>query len=240
MSVHDYKAAIGFYGRDPREIPAYSFVDVARAVRLPLTTLRRWTVGQPGFSPILDVPHDGDGHWFELSFFNLIESFVLAELRNKHQLSFHRIRDSIAYLHDLVGTPHPIVDAEFFVYGSQVYVEHGGRKISITQPGQYQLEDVLRDLLLRVDKGKFGVERFYPYVPDARGRISEKYKPVVVDPDVSFGRPRLAGTGIPTSVIAQRKRGGDSVRAIARDYETTVARVREALRYEGVLEAAAA
>ena len=217
MSSRNLAAATEFYGRDPREIPAYSFHDVARAVRLPVSTLRRWTVGQSDFVPILDVPRDGRGSWFELSFFNLVESFVLGELRNTHGLSLQRIRDCVHYLQDLVGSAHPIVDTELHVYGKQLYAELEGRKINLSQPGQYPLEAVLRDLLQRIDKGKLGIERFYPYVVNARGTFSEQYKPIVVDPNVSFGRPRLAGTGIPTAVIAQRRRGGDSMRAIATD-----------------------
>jgi uncharacterized protein (DUF433 family) len=169
-----------------------------------------------------------------------VESFVLGELRNTHGLSLQRIRDCVHYLQDLVGSAHPIVETELHVYGKQLYAEFEGRKINLSQPGQYPLEAVLRDLLERIDKGKLGIERFYPYVMNASGKFSEQYKPIVVDPNVSFGRPRLAGTGIPTAVIAQRRRGGDSMRAIARDYETTVARVREALRYEGVPTSSAA
>lgn len=64
---------------------------------------------------------------------------------------------------------------------------------------------------------------------------------VTVNPEVSFGRPCIKGTGISTEAIACRFRGGDSVEMIAYDYwpEATIANYREtsarieaALRWE--------
>lgn len=56
---------------------------------------------------------------------------------------------------------------------------------------------------------------------------------VTVDPLVQFGRECVAGTGIPTAVIAERFRGGESVRMIAVDYwRFRIAQVEDALRWE--------
>jgi len=41
---------------------------------------------------------------------------------------------------------------------------------------------------------------------------------VVIDPHVSFGRPVLAGTGIPTAVLAEQFKTGDPVLVLAKDY----------------------
>jgi uncharacterized protein (DUF433 family) len=218
-------------GRDPRDLPAYSFRDVALSLRLPVSTLHAWTRGQPGFEPLFNIPKDSHG-LFELSFYNLIESYVIVQLRRKHKLSMEKVRWSIEYLQGLVEVKHPIVEADMFVFGTDLFIKHGVRSVNLTRAGQYPIEGVIRDLLERVDKGPFGFERFYPHMLNSKGVVSKRYKPIVVDPEVSFGRPRIAGTGIPTSVIADRYRARESIRAIAEDYYTSITKVRAALAFE--------
>ena len=53
-----------------------------------------------------------------------------------------------------------------------------------------------------------------------------------MDPRVQFGRPCIAGTGIPTSIIAERYRAGDSISELAHDYGQEALTIEEALRYE--------
>lgn len=218
-------------GNDPRELPAYSFRDVALSLRIPVSTLHAWTKGQTGFEPLFNIPKDSHG-MFELSFYNLIESYVIVQLRRKHSLSMAKVRWSIEYLQNLVGASHPIVEANLFVVGTDLFIKHGVRSVNLTRGGQYPIEGVIRDLLERVDKGPFGFERFYPQILNSHGVLSARYKPIVVDPEVTFGRPRIAGTGIPTSVIADRYRAKESIRSIAEDYYTSAAKVRAALVFE--------
>ena len=54
----------------------------------------------------------------------------------------------------------------------------------------------------------------------------------MIDPRVQFGRPCLRGTGIPTSVIAERYKAGDAISALAKDYDRTPEEIEDALRYE--------
>jgi len=230
------EALIDLYGgHDPRELPAYSFRDVALSLRIPASTLRAWTRGQPGFQPLFNIPRQSNG-LFELSFYNLIESYVVVQLRRKHQLTMAKVRDSIKYLQDLLSVGHPIVESDLFVFTGDLYVKHGARSVNLTRAGQYAMDDVIRDLLARVDKGPFGLQRFYPAMLNSRGVVSDHYKPIVVDPEVSFGRARIAGTGIPTEVIAERYRANESMRAIAEDYYTSVTKVRAALVFEGEIK----
>lgn len=233
-------AAIDLYGgHDPRELPAYTFHELALSLRMPESTLRAWTVGQSGFEKLLSIPRDARGV-YELSFYNLIEIYVLAQLRKTHRMTMPQVRRCIEVLSDDLQTEHPIIDAEFVMLGSRLYAEHGSRVVNLTRPeGQYLFADAVRDLLTRVDKGPMGYERFYPKMPNRNGVISNRYKPIVVDPEVTFGRPRLAGTGIPTEVIADRRRGGDSMAFIAEDMYITVNKVRQALAFEKALPKAA-
>jgi uncharacterized protein (DUF433 family) len=68
----------------------------------------------------------------------------------------------------------------------------------------------------------------------------DEYAPVAVDPEVCFGRPVVAGTGVPTDVIADRYLGGDSIEKMAEDYDLSEEHIEAALRFERALRANAA
>ena len=55
---------------------------------------------------------------------------------------------------------------------------------------------------------------------------------MVIDPNVSFGRPVLAGTGIPTAVIAERFNAGETIAELIEDYNRTPTEIEEAIRCE--------
>jgi hypothetical protein len=68
-------------GRDPRTAPAYSFAEAARYLRLPLPTLRHWSLGLGKVAPVFSLD-DPDRQY--LSFMNLVEAHILAGIRRKH------------------------------------------------------------------------------------------------------------------------------------------------------------
>jgi uncharacterized protein (DUF433 family) len=226
-------AATDLYGgRDPRELPAFTFRELALSLRMAESTVRAWTLGQTGFERLLSIPRDPRGV-FELSFYNLIEIYVLVQLRSTHGMSMPKVRRCIEVLREDLKTEHPIIDADFFTFNNRLYAERGAYTVNLSRPeGQYFFGEAMRDLLTRVDKGPLGYERFYPKLLNKHGLVTERYKPIVVDPEVTFGRPQLKGTGIPTDAIASRYRGGDSMRFIAEDMYITVNKVRQALDFE--------
>jgi len=236
-------AALDIYeGRDPRDIPAYSFREVAVSIGVPTSTLRAWCVGQSNFEHVLTLPADWSEH-HALSFFNLIEANVVAELRREHRVPMARVRTALEFLAENVPVPHPLAETELSVTPNQrVYIVHDGRRIDISAGGQWPLDAVVRNLLRRVHRGPRGILLFYPRLAPPKGaEISEDdYAPIVVNPEVCFGRPVIAGTGIPTDVIADRYLGGDSVEKMAEDYDLSEEHIRAALRFERVREANAA
>ena len=236
-------AALDFYeGRDPRDIPAYSFREVAVSVGVPASTLRAWCLGQANFKRVLALPEDWN-EYHALSFFNLIEANVVAELRREHKVPMARVRAALEFLAVNVPVAHPLVEKELLVTPNQrVYIVHDGRRIDISAGGQWPLDAVVRNLLRRVHRGPQGILMFYPRValPKQATIPEEDYAPVVVDPEVCFGRPVVAGTAIPTDVIADRYLGGDSVEKMAEDYDLSEEHIRAALRFERVLKADAA
>ena len=90
--------------------------------------------------------------------------------------------------------------------------------------------------LRRIERDSAGIPvKLYPFT---RKRDPQEPKAVVIDPQVSFGRPVLAGTGIATSVIAERYKAGESMEELADDYGLKRLEIEEAIRCELPLEAA--
>jgi uncharacterized protein (DUF433 family) len=61
---------------------------------------------------------------------------------------------------------------------------------------------------------------------------------VVIDPHISYGRPVLVGTGIPTAVVAERYKAGEPIDELAEDYGRSRKEIEEAIRCELWLDAA--
>lgn len=88
----------------------------------------------------------------------------------------------------------------------------------------------------RIERNSVGAAiRLYPFT---RKREMDEPRFIVIDPAVSFGRPVLAGTGVPTGAIAERYKAGESVPQLAADYGLSSEEIEEAIRCELQLEAA--
>ena len=61
---------------------------------------------------------------------------------------------------------------------------------------------------------------------------TDRERTVVIDPAIAFGRPVLAGTRVPTAILADRFKAGDALQELADDYRTTPQAIEEALRCE--------
>lgn len=218
-----------YAGRDPREIPAYPVFEAAKYIGVPTSTLRSWIHGTKTFSPIIALSSATDG---QLSFFNLVEAFVIAGLRRHHNMSLQKIRTSVDQLEAYAPTlNHPLANADLVTLAREIFVDNaGGEFVNVTRkPGQMGLRGIIEQVSERVEKDLRGAQRLYPFT---RERIELSPQFVVIDPRVQFGRPVIAGTGIPTAVIHERWKAGDSVRALVEDYDRTEDEIEEALRYE--------
>jgi uncharacterized protein (DUF433 family) len=71
--------------------------------------------------------------------------------------------------------------------------------------------------------------KLYPFI---RLTGTDQPRNVVINPYVSFGKPVIAGTGLPTRVVAERFKAGDPVAEIAADYGRKEEEIDDAIRYE--------
>ncbi len=226
----------GLYGGcDPREMPTYTLQEAARYTGVPFATLRSWIRGryypteggQKFFQPIITRP---DQNSALLSFMNLVEVHVLSAIRRQYDVRLNKVRSALDYLNEQYQSKHPLADGKFETDGIDLFIERYGQLIDISRSGQLAMRSLLEAYLRRIDWDSSGYAlRLYPFI---RKQNVQEPKVIVIDPFISFGRPVLVGTGIPTAVIADRYKSGESIDELADDYGRQRLEIEEALRCE--------
>ena len=228
-----------FDSKDPRDIPAYAVVEAAHYLGVPKSTLRSWFAGQAQADGrrFQAVIRPADPRTLGLSFSNLVEAYVLSAIRRKHKIGLPTIRKGLAYLTKHFGSDRPLLQEQFATHGAQLFVERLGEVINLSKNGQVEMHDLILAYLERVERDTKGLPvKLYPFMRDQP--LREQPRSVVIDPRVSFGRPVLAGTGIPTAVLAEQFKAGDDPSDLAKEYGTNDQAVWDAIRCELDLQAA--
>jgi uncharacterized protein (DUF433 family) len=232
----------GFYrNRDPRDLPVYSIPEAAHYLRISPATLRSWVVGRyypvrggrRFFKPVIELP---DKSARQLSFVNLVEAHVLDAIRRKHDIALPKVRRGMDYLQREFGSKHPLADQKMETDDNDLFVQKLGQLINISKEGQLEMRDLVDAHLHRLEWDSSGLaSRLYPFT---RKRDLSEPRVIVIDPYISFGKPVLLGSGIPTAVLADRYKAGESIDELADDYGRSRLEIEEAVRCELVLEAA--
>jgi len=220
---------------DKRELPAYVISEAAQYLQIPRATLRSWVVGRhyptesgnKFFNPLISLPVKDN---LCLSFVNLVEAHVLNAIRRQHKVSIPKVRAALNYLERRFKSKHPLAKENFETDGYDLFIQKYGALINISQDGQLALREMLAVYLQRIERDKSGIPiKLYPFTGYHQ---SGQPKAVVVDPQISFGRPILVGTGILTDVIADRYKAGESIEALTDDYARSPDEIQEAIRFE--------
>lgn len=214
---------------DPREEPIYSVASAAWTLALPASTVQTWISGyRRGGSNVLPLIKPALRRPPTLSFWNLVEVYVLATIRREHGVPLQRIRKALRYVESRLGRERPLIEQEFLTNGVDLFVDEFARLINVSSGGQLALRDLLRGSLLRIDRDPRGLAtRLYPWL-----QSPAEPRDVEIDPTRSFGRRLVAGTGVPTEILGERFRAGDSIDTIARDFQLEPRSVEAALRWE--------
>lgn len=235
-------------GQDPRDLPAYSLIEASHYLKIPLPTLRTWVLGRiSGKSgegtisgPLVIRPNAQSSR---LSFVNLVELHVLDVIRFKHKVSLKKVRNAIGYLKRYHQSKHPLADQWFQTDGVDLFVEQveNGELVNVSTHGQLAMKAIFEAFLHRIERDPEGVPiKLYPFLHKRHEvqEIEKEPKRVVINPLVSFGRPVLVGTGVPTEIIAERFYAGDSVAELAADYDREAQEIEDVVRYEQARRAA--
>jgi uncharacterized protein (DUF433 family) len=206
---------------DPRETPIYSVTEAALYLRIARSTLRHWVKATPEKRAVIEIPDAADGL---LSFYNLLEAHVV-KIAIERDTWLHRVRYGVERLRERApNSRHPLLEHELWTASGyrDIFVKTVAGDIeNISRGGQFEFRKLLSRYLSRIDKDDTGLYQLRPY----------GFQHIALNHRVSGGRPAVKGTGILVAMIASRHRAGESITALAHDYEISTADVRDAIRY---------
>lgn len=168
-----------------------------------------------------------------LGFLDLIEvRFVDAFL--EAGVTWRTLRDVRAKAQAIYRTEHPFCTRMFVTDGRCIFEDRGNnRKQGMTDlaAGQRVFPAVIRPFLkeLQFAKDAGTLESWWP---------SGKKRFVVLDPTLSFGQPIIAVGNVPTEVLFNAVKAGQSPKEVARWYEVPLRSVKDAAEFEQSLQAA--
>jgi uncharacterized protein (DUF433 family) len=224
-------AADIYGGRDPRELPRYTVTEAAHYLRLPSSTLKQWVHGRSfrgthgqrmHAKAVIELPAEN-----LLTFLNLVEAFVLASIRRQHQVPLQKVRKALDFVRDEMGVDRPLVEQDFETNGADLFVQRLGKLINVSSEGQAEMRAMLELSLARVDRNASGLLAVFPWA-----RRRDEPKAVEIDPRRAYGKLVIAGTGIPTAVVADRMSAGESIDDLAEDFGLPRQKIEAALRWE--------
>ena len=227
---------------DPLNVPTYTYADAAWYLGLSASTVRAWARGttyrasdggQRSFEPVIELPNPRVSL---LSFTNMVELHVLSAIRRQHSISLPKVRQALDWVQREFDTPHPLARLEFRTDGVDIFLDVFGQLLAVSgASGQLALREVVEAYMQRIERDERGIEaRLYSFTRTGVGERSllDEPKVVVIDPRVSFGRPVLVGTGIPTAVLAERYKAGESIEDLAADFHCPSEKIHAAIRCE--------
>lgn len=223
-------------GQDPREIPLYSVVEAARILKLPPSTLRSWVQGNRYETkargtrttpPLFRRPPRSA----LLSFSNLIEAHVLANIRREREISAQRVRAALGYVQKRLGVRRPLLSEHFKTDGKDLFVERYGKLIKANEEGQLVMAELLSAALERVERDAEGIPvALYPWRL-LNEESADAPRPIVVDPRHRFGAPMLSASHVPVAAIVDRWQAGERLAEIAEDFRVGLDEVEDAVRW---------
>jgi uncharacterized protein (DUF433 family) len=216
---------------DARELPRYTAAEAARYLGMPGSTLHAWFYGtvygrkpsQRRFLPILQ-PASKD----LLSFFDVASAHVLLSLKS-NQVPPDDLRTVVNALRkEFPESPYPLLGKQFFMFGREIVIRRLDELLNLTRDRQLGIKAVMERFLsrLEVDEEKMPL-RFSPI----HSATSQGEGIIVIDPNLSNGRPVIRGTGVAVEVIVKRSMSGESRASLARDYRLSTRVIEEAIRY---------
>jgi uncharacterized protein (DUF433 family) len=224
------------YGeKAPEEKPRYSIARAARYLHISPSTLRSWVRGR-------DYPKKaGIEHWPALikaedllSFNNLIEAYVLRALRVDHGLKMTAVREALDYAQREFGISRLLLSAELQAAPGNVFLERFGQLINLNRSGQLAAKQLLDAVLHRVKRHpKDGLPaQMFPVASYDLNALRHSPQLIMIDPEVSFGRPIVASKGVRTAAIISRIDAGEEPQDVARDYGLEPGELDAAISYE--------
>jgi uncharacterized protein (DUF433 family) len=166
-----------------------------------------------------------------VSFFARVrsEAFVLSAMRRRYRIAMPNIRRAISYVERQMKVEHPLAFQRFSTDKVDLFVETALGPLNASRYGQTALKGFHADLERIEWQGGRPIALF-PLLGYEKAEVERRS--VRISPLVAFGKPVVAGTGVPTHIAAERFYAGESLEALAADYRLSPEDIEEAVRTE--------
>lgn len=190
----------------------------------PTSTFGSWASQGDGRPLILTLPRSGRSA--VVPFLGFAEAFVLTALR-RAGVPMQRIRPAVRHLRREIGLAHALASRSLFTDGRELLYDYAaeGEASALTEvrTGQQQAREIVDTYLdaIRFGDDGWAASLTLPNYQHAR---------VVVDPQVAFGLPTVAGNGARVEDIVGRFLADEDIDDIAEDFELERAAVEDVIR----------
>ena len=162
------------------------------------------------------------------SFLDLIDLLFVKEFL-KRGFTLQYLRRALTEAKYYLGTPH-FARSEFYTSSDQILMKipQDGALIALMTGGQLAIPEIAKKLSQKLEfedvTGYGFAHRWYP---------QGKNGAIVIDPQISFGKPILAGYGISTSNIYDLYLGENkNLTTVSRWFDIPVPEIKTAVRFE--------
>jgi uncharacterized protein (DUF433 family) len=225
-----------YAGKDPVELPRYTYRDAAKATGVAATTIRAWFRGQHWygkrsvgfFRPVLNRPDPAESR---LSFNNLLEVHVLRALRTVHEVKLDKVREAITLAEKEYDVPRLLISNKLHAGGGELFLQTYSDLVHLTKSHQAVMRELFTQFLERITVEGAHAD-LLPFYPFPKNPALGTQKLILVSPFVSFGAAVISRTGVSTGTIGRRVIGGEEKASIVEDYGLQEAEFDEAVLYE--------
>jgi uncharacterized protein (DUF433 family) len=140
-----------------------------------------------------------------------------------------RIRRALLEFNAMETSEHPLLDPRLETDGLHLFLHDGDAYFNLNRAGQMGLAEILSTYLKRIDRFDSGEMIFFPFIAS---EDADEPRNIQMTPQIAFGRPVLANTGIAVDIVAGRFRARDTVSDLAEEYGVPAKLIEEAIRLE--------
>lgn len=215
-------------GQDISTLPTYTIPEAAAFLAISRRTLFDWYAGA---NPVLK-PSAKAGDSILLSFRDLQEAYKVHILRSKERLSLQYLRKAMTDARQQFGSEHPLIEMgkDMAILDKLIMNIRGrgrrpARSVALGSP---ETPPYFPEVVKAWGKRIVPKTRIYPW---RYLKTDDNSRPVTLDPNVMSGRPVVTGTRIPVNILWGRRKAGEELESIAKDYHLSTELVRQALRH---------
>jgi len=212
-----------------RTQPMYSFSEAARLANVSTSTVRNWFLGYTtrNAKEIPPLFPEGVVQNSMISFLQLIETVVAAQLRNADNVSYRNVHDAYRNAKEIFGVEYPFAHLDLESRGGHIIArlegEQPGESLqTLDSPEQWTLPALVLETISQIEYEGDLAARWFPVV---------KERHIVIDPQISSGVPTITERGVSVRTIRKRREAGHKIEFIAKDLALETDVVETVLQY---------